>query len=424
MDRADVVVIGAGMAGLRCAADLASLGLQSIVLEARQRVGGRVQTLRRDRVEVIELGAQVIHGDRACTWDIVRAGGLRTAPLPPAPQLLFGLDGRLLTTHQLQAAGAVPPWVVADAITRRPVSRSVHDVLSGWKLDRASQAIAREWLTQVWGADPADLSAAGISAVKHAWGAGQGEFVVLDGYDRVAAYLARGLDIRLGSVIRRVRWGTGWAVAEADADAWRAQALVVTVPPSVVAAGGLRFDPPLPSRKLKAAQAIRMADALGIIGQLPAAADESRSVLTLGQAAGFWRTTAGSRMITGWLKGPSAARARARGPNASTVAAPVGDVLPGVDANAIRAIHVADWGADPFALGAFSYPRMGHLGAPATWGRSLAQTLFFAGEGTCGERHPGMVHGALESGGRAAAEVAASLGGTYPNISPADVGWS
>ena len=78
----DVLVIGAGMAGLTAARDMARAGLDVLVLEARDRVGGRIQTLHEPAPHGLEIGAQMIHGSRAPTWELVREFGVETRPFP------------------------------------------------------------------------------------------------------------------------------------------------------------------------------------------------------------------------------------------------------------------------------------------------------------------------------------------------------
>src|SRR5437867_6431174 len=76
----DVIVIGAGMAGLTAARDLAVAGVDVLVLEARDRVGGRIHTLHEPSPHGLEVGAQMIHGSRAPTWELVREFGVKTRP--------------------------------------------------------------------------------------------------------------------------------------------------------------------------------------------------------------------------------------------------------------------------------------------------------------------------------------------------------
>jgi monoamine oxidase len=83
--------------------------------------------------------------------------------------------------------------------------------------------------------------------------------------------------------------------------------------------------------------------------------------------------------------------------------------LPWLDEKVVDDVVIADWGADPFSRGGYSYPAVGALDAPGVWATSVENTLFFAGEATCGDEHPATVHGAYDSGLRAAEEVLEAL---------------
>jgi monoamine oxidase len=96
--------------------------------------------------------------------------------------------------------------------------------------------------------------------------------------------------------------------------------------------------------------------------------------------------------------------------NSAVVVRLTGFVFPWVHREAVDEVRVVDWGINPYALGAYSFPRVGALEQPTVWAAPVDNTLFFAGEATCGDRHPAMVHGALESGLRAAREVVTALG--------------
>jgi monoamine oxidase len=113
-------------------------------------------------------------------------------------------------------------------------------------------------------------------------------------------------------------------------------------------------------------------------------------------------------LVQGWMKGP-AAKYNGRPLSPERVAQLTAGTFPWLRAMDIAEMYTADWSNDPFALVGFSFGRVGGLEAPAIWAAPLADTLFFAGEATCGVRHLGLVHGALESGARAAAHLIRTL---------------
>jgi monoamine oxidase len=161
----------------------------------------------------------------------------------------------------------------------------------------------------------------------------------------------------------------------------------------------------LPAAKLAAAQAIPLGDALVLVAHLAAPVPQSAWALTVEPVGGFWRTEAGVPRLGGWLKGPTVGQVRGQPADAALIHRLAGAAFPWLATIPITAVQVVDWGADPYARGGYSYPRVGALDQPQQWAAPLDQTLFFAGEATTGFRHPALVHGALESGARAAAEV-------------------
>jgi monoamine oxidase len=310
----------------------------------------------------------------------------------------------------LMREGMSPPSQVVDQITRRGVhGQSASRALSDGGLTATSRVVTLEWLAQVWATDPAELSVAGMRSIADAWRAGTGEFVLPDGYDAIARYLAQDLELHLSSPVDRVLWQRGHVQLDSAAQNWSAAAAVITVPPSV-AARGLSFDPPLPAAKLHAAEAIAMGDAVCIVMRLTTPAPDGVWGLVVGARGGFWRADAGSYLVRGWMKGRSAAQARRRMADSGALVELAAGVMPWLSTAIVCDVLVADWGADPYARGAFSSPRVGMAHGPR-WGEPEGETLFFAGEATCGARHPAMVHGAIESGARVAEEVLRALGG-------------
>jgi len=402
---ADVVVIGAGASGLACARVLGELGADVVVVEARNRLGGRIHTTRAIGDEPIEMGALVVHGERATTIDVVSEAGLTLGPPnwgSPGPTVL-SVDGDVRPGRDLDASWWGLEHDVADLRGPDvPLDRFLRD--AGWPDDR--RLAADELFAQIWCADPQLLSAEGVSRVEDAWTSGWTNQRLLEGYDRVVEHMAHGLRVEASTPVRTVTWHRGHVrITATDGRSFDAGAAVVSVPPTVVAAGSLEFDPPLDAAKAEAARAIPLGGVIRVVAELRNEAPSIGSLIAMGREGGFW--TVNENLVSVWIGGPSSARLSGSDPVEILLRARA--AFPWLERERIGDVVFADWLADPFTLGGYSYPRAGALDAPAAWAKPVDQTLFFCGEATCGDVHPATVHGAIESGRRAGAEVAAVL---------------
>jgi len=368
------------------------------VLEARDRIGGRVHTVRGFTDEPIELGAMVIHGENATTIDIVRDAGLTLGPPGwTAPGETFVVvDGELRSATELEGW-----WDIEHEVGRLggpdvPLRRFLGD--QGWPPLR--RAFAEELFAQIWAADPELLSAEGVSRVEKAWASGYDNLKVREGYDRVMQHIARGLRIELSRPVSNVSWRRG----RVDVGELTASAVIVTAPPSVLA--NLAFDPALDPRKTAAAASIPIGLVVRVYAKLSGTAESTGSIISVGREGGFW--SVGEELLTVWVGGPSAKRFSGVDPVDIALRARV--AFPWLERECVGEIISVDWGVDSYSRGAYSYPRVGALDAPAVLAESVDETLYFAGEATCGDRHPSTVHGAIESGRRAASEVVTALG--------------
>lgn len=418
---ADVVVIGAGMAGLTAAADLVKSDLSVIVLDARGRVGGRIATLHDPETPVpVELGAEFLHGEAKTTLELVRALRLTT----------HALDGDWWLTRRGRLSR-----VDFDDIVERGLAatfragRGGKDVPVARGLARLRSdlgAVTRSFVEGFHAADPATAS---MRAFAKGGAEGPGRSLrIASGYGSLARGVAMQIagNVRLGCIVTRIEHRHGdvrvtYRGATGHETQLRARAAVVAVPLGVLQApegseGAIAFHPPLDRSRALAGLAmghvtkttIRFREAFWREGKREKAAffvSPAEAVPT------FWTALPEEApVLVAWAGGPRAETLSALGP--SRVAEVAVDSLArtlGVDAERVHglveAFFVHDWSRDPFARGAYSYARVGGAGAFKRLAASVADTLFFAGEHTCAPPANGTIDGAIASGQRAAREL-------------------
>ncbi|MBA8989325.1 monoamine oxidase [Curtobacterium pusillum] len=424
---ADVVVVGAGAAGLAAARALNRAGRRVVVLEARDRIGGRTWTDSALGVPV-DLGASWIHGiDGNPLWALASAFGIETVEFTVGS---FQFDGRPIAWHDpagrrvsptaaaaftadLHAVDAALPAVVEHAPPPSTYAAAVDTVLRGLRIEGDRAVRVREYTAHrsedLCGAPVTVLDAHGLDE-EHVPG---DEVVFPRGYGQYATALADGLDIRLGAVVRSVTTDdTGVVVGLADGTTIAAGHAVVTVPLGVLQAGDVVFEPPLPPEVRRAMGRLGMGTYDKVFLRFPSCFWGDDWVIRQQGSAGVdWHSWYDMSRVTGEpvlaaLLGGHGARRIEELPDGMVVDEAVaalrrmfGDAVPEPEA-----VRITRWKADPFARGSYSYLHVGAspddhdlLGTPVG-------PVQLAGEATWGD-DPATVHGALLSGLRAASRI-------------------
>lgn len=400
---ADVLVVGAGMAGLSAAAALVDGGLRVEVIEARDRVGGRILTVREPDLPLpVELGAEYIHGDPAWMLQLADDAGARLIRVP---------DGHWFRQGGLHYRGDLSQLLarfLAHGAALGP-DATVADGLAGFPEDEA--AIVRELVEGLHGAscDTYPLAALDPEEVSSGW-------TVLEGYGHLVDHLAAQLEgrIHLARPVREIHHRPGRVTVITDDRRWEAPRAVVTLPLGVLQAGAVAFDPPLQLpqlRRLAPGVAFRVTvqvaeplwDALPWAPKRP-----PRFLHDDPPFRTFWSTyPVRTGLWTAWAGGPQAqtllgVTAERR---AELAIAALADALGVPDlADSVLRWWSHAWPDDPYALGTYSHFLAGGQDAPAELARPIDDTLFLAGEHT-DEAHLGTVAGARLSGMRAAAAI-------------------
>ena len=416
---ADVVVVGAGAAGLMAARELGARGRSVVLLEASDRLGGRMRTAHRPHaLAPIELGAEFVHGTPAITYGLLAEYGATVIDISAADDQRFGLAAQVLA-HALDDERDLS----VDALIERV----------------GAGADAADWTRRlVSGFDAADPSRASARALAREWAgaaaAGGAQSRPLGGYAPLVKHLARTLDpqrvqLRTAAVVHAVaREADAVAVdvrRRGRAQRLRARRAIVTVSLGVLAAaapelGAIAFAPPLPPRVRSALAAITMGPVVKVVLTFARPFWEQRAregafFQSDGAFPTLWtQLPLHANTLVAWAGGPVAERLADTGDDerirlALEAAGAVFDDPAGAAAACIGG-DVHDWQRDPFARGAYSYALVGGKNARNALVDAVDGVLWLAGEAVAPEGEGGTVAGALMSGAQAAAAADASLG--------------
>ena len=427
----DVLIIGAGVAGLACARELLRAGRRVRIIEARDRVGGRILTARPAGWEIpAELGAEFIHGVPREVLEVFEQNGL------PFYDVDDGHFSRVAGAHR--DAGF---WeMLSDAMASvrgagkdRSVAEFLREKGAKWKPEKRAL-----FTSYVQGFHAADLDAMGQRGLAEAEDTGDEElngkslFRPGAGYDRFVAALGQGLDghTDLLTTAREIRWRAGRVeITARTADGhdleYVAARAVVTLPVGVLRArpelpAGVQFEP-RPPQLDRMLSAVHMGHAMRIVCRFrkrfwEELNDKPVSFMHTGPGRDFptWWTAQPVRapILTAWQGGPRVAELAAL-PEGDRVRIAIESLayLLGMPVARVRRELVSwvmhDWSNDPYSLGAYSYLGIDGSAHVAGLTKPLKKTLSFAGEALQRDSSRGTVHGAFMSGVRSARQILA-----------------
>lgn len=409
----DVLVIGAGGAGLTAAKELVAKGVSVVVLEARDRIGGRAFTDDSLGFDW-DRGASWLHASnvnpfvayaRQNGFDLVPDVGARTV-----------YDG----SRRLSEAETAGYRAVHERMNRELGKAG------GRGLDiPAEAAFTQDTLADPWypiamadltgweGVEPANFSALD----SYQFAEDGTDLMIPRGYGTLLLHYAKSVDVRLGTPVSRIRWGGRGVVADTDAGPVAARVAIVALPSAIVAEGSVIFSPHLPVEVLQAHNDLPLGlfEKVALRFRKNVFPSEKTEFLRLkrddGRGLNYLTRQFGSNACIAFAPGRLARALEARG-EAAAIAYALdelasmlgGDVRKHFDKGAATA-----WASDPYARGAYSHCVPGRYGARAVLARPVGGRLVFAGEHTEQSAY-GTLHGAHLSGIRAAADARRLLG--------------
>lgn len=403
----DYLVIGAGVGGLAAARELVRAGFSVIVLEARDRVGGRIHTIHDPETPIpVELGAEFVHGVHPVLWNLIREAGLSTTETD-GDHLTQGEAGPV-AARNWEAMGAVfgamaqAPDQTFEAFINsidapESAKRSATGYVEGFNAARKG-LVSVGWLNED-GAAADEID-------------GDRGFHIDAGYDAIPRFLARGLDVRLSTPVRSIRWQRGEVLAQTDGELFRAFRAIISVPFALLESGAIRIHPE-PECLTVARPALATGNALRVTFRFQQALWQKYPELSFlhGDQAFpvFWTAyPILAPVITGWAAGPKADALTGKS-EAEIIRIALDSLrgLLGEDPGEPEAAFFHDWRTDPWSGGAYSYGRVNGSAARYAFAEPVEGTLCFAGEAVCPAGHMGTVHGAVQSGIAAARKLSA-----------------
>ncbi|HEX3083546.1 MAG TPA: FAD-dependent oxidoreductase, partial [Pyrinomonadaceae bacterium] len=418
----DVIVIGAGVAGLAAARRLKSQGASVLILEARNRIGGRIWTDTSMPGVSLDLGASWIQGTNGNPiTSLARSFNLRTSPTDFENIALYDPAGRRLGNAEVERIETNYRSLVQrvgklrDAMRREgrediSLQAGLERVFAGRDLsdrERAEMNFAiHAEIEDEYAADATDLSLFNWDQDE---GFGGSNELFPAGYGQIANGLAHGLEIRLATPVARIEYSDHGVVIKTQSNTFNADRVIVTLPLGVLKRGLITFSPPLPEQKLKAIDRLGMGTLNKIYLRFPKVfwPKENDVLGVMSQSRGQWgewinyfRHT-GQPILAGFNSGKYARDLEVLANREITAAAM--SVLRTIYGRSIpdpSDVVVTRWASDPFTLGAYSSIPPHSSGKDYdTLAEAIGDRVFFAGEATS-RTYPATVHGAFLSGER------------------------
>ncbi|RSK48924.1 flavin monoamine oxidase family protein [Hymenobacter rigui] len=431
MSDIDVLIIGAGAAGLLAARNLAQAGRRVLVLEARPYAGGRIQTLTAEAgfSAPTEAGAEFLHGDVPLTRELLTAYDI-------------GWHDTAGTTYEVTAGQAAVAESFLDdmPLLLERLQQLSHDLpLADFLVQYFpgdEYQLLREQVTRfAEGYDAADARRASSFALRDEWSGNGAEDSPrpLGGYAGLIQGLtqelqAAGAQLKLGAQVTRIEWQPGQVTVRCqDRQVFHASQLLLTVPLGVWQApagqpGHFFLEPELPEHRT-AAQQLGFGPVIKYLLEFDApiweqpSADIKQALPDMGflfsdaAVPTWWSQQPGSRpLLTGWVAGSAAAHRQHLSLSELLTEAldSLAYLLQSTPAHLrqhLKAHRILNWATDPVALGAYSYPTINAAAFRATLSAPVADTLFVAGEGVYNGLYSGTVEAALVTGATAAQQM-------------------
>ncbi|MBE9585766.1 FAD-dependent oxidoreductase [Mucilaginibacter sp. JRF] len=429
MKKTDVLVIGAGASGLMAAYNLTRAGKTVTILEARNRIGGRIHTITNELFfQQAELGAEFVHGNLPVTLQLLNEAGIK---YEHAGFEMWQYDNGRFT----QNGEFIEGWdELIEKLSELTTDMPITEFLDTYFADERYAPLRKSAIRFVSGYDTAIPAKASAKALGNEWQNEDDEhqYRLTHGYCGMIKYLADtcksvGNQIVLGSIVKNIHWEKGRVTATtADGIVYTADKAVIALPLGVLQAkdnaqSAITFTPEIPEQ-LNAIKQIGFGAIIKVllefdhafwhddaITKLVGAELKNMGFLLSSEAVPTWWTQSpyDTPILTGWLGGPAAFDRKDTSNEdmlqlALTSLSRIFKIAPDILKSKLIAWNIANWTADPFTLGSYAYDTVDSAEARQILFKPIDHTLFFCGEYLYDGPKMGTVEAALSSGKKVA----------------------
>ena len=424
MQPGKIIIIGAGATGLMAAYELIKAGREVLIVEARDRAGGRIHTLLNDTFSMpVELGAEFIHGALPVTLQLLQQAGISYEPVS-------GSTWQMKSGELQQNENYFEDWaLLEERLAGLQHDMTVADFINTFFSDDKHAALRASIRGFAEGYDAADISKASTLALRAEWLDEEAttNFRVKGGYGQMISYLLQqcrdaGAAVELNCIAREINWKRHEVIIKClDGRSFTGSQVIVTVPLGILqqriaGKSTLSFVPPIPER-IKALEWMGYGAVIKVLIEFKTKFWKSAlikkqfgrdtddlSFLISDEPVPTWWTQHPEEyaLLTGWLAGPAAAKWQDATEqfifeNALLSLAAIFKMDIDELKDNVAAWQVANWTADPYAMGAYAYATLDTATSIALLGHPVEDTLFFAGEAFYHGPAMGTVEAALTS---------------------------
>lgn len=400
-----IIVVGAGAAGLYAAKKMKEHGAEVVILEASNRIGGRIRKNDDFADFPIDLGAEWIHGKKSLSHQLATDAGFDF--FEDEGEEAFWVNGQINANYSSSILEDIVGILDGDVAYNGP-DMSILQYAQQQGISNSDLGIL-EYIAGEFGTSADRLSLLYTQREEEAWSSGNKDFKFKRSYfDLINEVVAASVsdDVMLNSPVTQVDYSGEKVIATiANGDTFEADRILITASVAVLKTGGISFTPALPQAKLQAIQSIGMDAGMKILFKFSQNFWNGTSLIGAENSPVYWNASYGKNgsdlVLSAFVMGEKAETLSALDQGAITqLLSELDAIYNGQATSSFVDGLIQDWSKEPYIRGAYSYSSLGIVNQRSVLAESVNNRVHFAGEATATNGHFQTVQGALESGER------------------------